>query len=232
MRAARLVDLLLILQRRGRVTAAQLALELEVSTRTILRDVEALGQAGVPIVGLQGVGGGIELLGGFRTQLTGLTPAEARCLFLVGQPRVARLLGLEATVRGVREKLLEGLTLELQAEPETLDSWFILDPRPWTSEPALVVELPRLASAIERRLRVELRWTDRHDIVTTEPLGLVAKSGDWYLVHLDPAARPDAVPAVVPLARLASTRITRNRFEHPPGFHLGDFWDRYLADRR
>src|SRR4029450_9794705 len=93
MRAARVLDMLLVLQRRGGLTARELGAALEVSERTILRDVEALSEAGVPIYASRGSGGGIELMDGFETRLTGLTPQEAECLFLVGQPQVAHRLG-------------------------------------------------------------------------------------------------------------------------------------------
>src|SRR5437899_362421 len=97
--------MLLLLQRRGRLTARELAAALEVSERTILRDVDALNEAGVPLVTSRGSGGGIELLDGFETRLTGLTPQEAECLFLVGQPQVAHRLGLAAPTRSAQHKL-------------------------------------------------------------------------------------------------------------------------------
>ena len=104
MRAARVLDMLLILQRRGRSTAAELAERLEVSERTILRDVEALGEAGVPILSIRGVGGGIELLDGFETRLTGLTEKEASAVFLAGTPEVAKRLGLAQPARRASQK--------------------------------------------------------------------------------------------------------------------------------
>src|SRR4029077_13256502 len=109
MRAARVLDMLLVLQRRGQVTAQELADTLEVSERTILRDVEALSEAGVPIFTVRGSGGGIALMEGFQTRLTGLTTDEARSLFLVGQPQVAHRLGLGAPTRTARNKLLNAI---------------------------------------------------------------------------------------------------------------------------
>src|SRR3954452_16556071 len=101
--------MLLILQRRGRLTAGEPGAALEVSERTVLRDVEALSEAGVPIYATRGSGGGIELMDVCQTRLTGLTQEEAECLFLVGQRQVAHRLGLGATVRSARAKLSSGL---------------------------------------------------------------------------------------------------------------------------
>lgn len=131
MRAARVLDMLLMLQRRGRRTALELAETLEVSERTILRDVEALSEAGVPIFTVQGAGGGIELIDGFQTHLTGLTTDEARCLLLVGQPHVAHRLGLGAPTRTARNKLLAAVPAALAKEADGLSSWFLHDPDPW-----------------------------------------------------------------------------------------------------
>src|SRR4051794_41791605 len=127
--------MLLLLQRRGRLTARELAATLEVSERTVLRDVEALGEAGVPIRTSRGAGGGIELMGGFETRLTGLTPQEAECLFLVGQPQVAFRLGLAAPTRSVRAKLGTALSPLLAEQAEGLASWFVHDPDPWGGSP-------------------------------------------------------------------------------------------------
>lgn len=232
MRAARLLDMLLILQRRGRVTAPQLALELEVSSRTVLRDVEALGQAGLPVVTHRGVGGGVELLGGFRTQLTGLTAEEAHGLFLAGQLPIAGLLGLAAAARRVREKLLDALGHSLVDEAERLDGWFLIDPGPAAHEPMLRSELPRLAGAIERRLRVELRWAEGV-VVAVEPLGLVmAAATGWWLVARRPDPPGEGQPELMALAGLAGARITRHRFERPEGFRLGPFWDEHQPGGR
>ncbi|HEX8918904.1 MAG TPA: HTH domain-containing protein, partial [Chloroflexota bacterium] len=131
MRAARVLDMLLLLQRRGRMTARELAETLEVSERTILRDVDAFSEFGVPIVTTRGTGGGIELMDGFQTRLTGLTGEEALCLFLVGQPALAHRLGLGVPTRTARNKLLSAIPPRLAAEADSLSDWFLHDPDPW-----------------------------------------------------------------------------------------------------
>ena len=150
MRAARVLDMLLVLQRRGRLTARELATELEVSERTILRDVEALSEAGVPVYTTRGAGGGIELTDGFETRLTGLTADEALCLFLVGQPQVAHRLGLAAPALTARNKLLGSLTPSLAEAADRLSSWFMHDPDPWTGNRVPHGELRRIARCIDR----------------------------------------------------------------------------------
>lgn len=108
--------MLLTLQRRGRLTAAELAEELEVSTRTILRDVDALSSAGVPIFTVQGVGGGIEVVDDFRTRLTAITADEASALLLAGQPIVAEHLGRGSAAAAARRKLLDALPAGLRSK--------------------------------------------------------------------------------------------------------------------
>jgi predicted DNA-binding transcriptional regulator YafY len=223
MRAARVLDMLLVLQRRGRTTAGALADALEVSERTILRDVEALSEAGVPIYATRGAGGGIELLDGFRTRLTGLTVDEARSLFLAGQPQVAHRLGLAVPARAARAKLLEALPAGQAEEADGVGDWFVQDPDPWVEHRVPHGELRRLARCVQQRRRVEL--TFGHDApVAVEPLGLALKAGEWYLV-----VRRTAATDVVPLADLRATRITRHSFERPSGFDLGGFWKDHVA---
>lgn len=226
MRAARVLDMLLVLQRRGRLTARELGAALEVSERTILRDVEALSEAGVPIYTSRGSGGGIELMDGFETRLTGLTPEEAECLFLVGQPQVAHRLGLGASTRSARHKLSSAIPPALTEEADSLSSWFVHDPDPWGGHPVPHGELRRIAGSIRRRRRVELHLAHRPP-VTVEPLGLVLKAGSWHLVLVDGSAG-----AVICLDELRATRLTTQLFQAPPGFSLTDFWAAHLAAAR
>ena len=223
MRAARVLNMLLMLQRRGRRTALELAEALEVSERTILRDVEALSEAGVPIFTVQGAGGGIELIDGFQTHLTGLTTDEARCLLLVGQPHVAHRLGLGAPTRTARNKLLAAVPPALADEADGLSSWFLHDPDPWAGNHVPHGELRRLARSVQLRRRVEL--TIVHEpTITVRPLGLVLKAGSWHLV----VAGSDTV-VVICIDELRATRLTNQVFTPPVGFDLTEFWQRHTS---
>jgi predicted DNA-binding transcriptional regulator YafY len=223
MRAARVLDMLLVLQRRGRMTAQDLADTLEVSERTILRDVEALSEAGVPIFTARGAGGGIELMDGFETHLTGLSIDEARCLLLVGQPQVAHRLGLGAPTRTARNKLLQAIASSLAEEADGLSTWFLHDPDPWTGNRIPHGELRRLARSVHRRRRVELTIAGQ-PTVTVRPLGLVLKAGSWHLI----TAGNDTIEAVC-IDQLRATRLTNHVFTPPPDFDLAAFWTRHTA---
>lgn len=215
--------MLLVLQRRGRMTAQQLARQLEVSERTILRDVEALGEAGVPIFTMRGAGGGIELMDGFQTHLTGLTPDEALCLFLVGQPQVAHRLGLGAPTRTARNKLLNAVAPALAEEADRLATWFLHDPDAWTGNRIPHGELRRLARGIHQHRKVEL--TIAHEpTVTVQPLGLVLKAGSWHLI-----VSGGASIEVVGIDQLRATRLTNQRFTPPPEFDLESSWALHIA---
>ena len=223
MRAARVLDMLLILQRSGRTTAHDLAETLEVSERTVLRDVEALSEAGAPIFTSRGSGGGIELVDGFRTHLTGLTAQEALCLFLVGQPQVAHRLGLGAPTRTARNKLLNAIAPERADDADDLSSWFVHDPDPWTGNRIPHGELRRVTRGIQQRRKVELTLASEPTI-TVRPIGLVLKAGSWYVI----SSGGDTID-VVCIDELRATRLTNQRFTLPAGFDLTDFWRRYTA---
>lgn len=220
-RAARVLEMLILLQRHGRMTAGELAATLEVTQRTVLRDVEALSEAGVPIYTARGSGGGIALLDGFRTQLTGFTSDEAAALFLVGQPQLAHRLGLGVATRNARHKLLTALSPALAPQVEQLSSWFLHDPDPWTGHRIPHGELRRLARSVRERRTVEISFADRAP-VSVEPLGLVLKAGSWLLV----VTGHDGSAEVVCVDDLRGLRLTRHRFTPPGDFDLAQFWSR------
>jgi predicted DNA-binding transcriptional regulator YafY len=225
MRAARVLDMLLVLQRGGRMTASDLARTLEVSQRTILRDVDALSEAGVPIFTTRGAGGGIELMDGFQTHLTGLTTDEALCLFLVGQPLVAHRLGLGAPTLSARHKLLNAIAPPLAEEADRLSTWFLHDPDPWPGNRIPHGELRRLTRSIHQRRRVELTIADE-PTVTVRPLGLVLKAGSWHLIMAG-----DTEVQVVCVDELRATRITNQHFAPPADFDLSAFWKHRSTSR-
>lgn len=221
MRASRLVSLLLLLQSRGGQTAAELARELEVSVRTIHRDVEALSQSGVPIYADRGPHGGIRLVDGYRTRLTGMTADEAEALFLSGLPGPAAELGLGTVVAAARLKVLAALPTELRARASRLVERFHLDAAAWYHAEEAVPHLGPLSEAVWESQRVEIGY-DRGDKTVEriiEPLGLVLKAGVWYLV-----AGADGDPRTYRVSRVTRVRPTDETFERPSGFDLAAFW--------
>lgn len=216
--------MLFALQQRGQATASELAQLLEVSERTIRRDVDALAEAGVPIYTVQGRDGGIALLDSFRTRLTSLTTEELRVLFLAGQQRLAHRLGYGAPARTVRHKLQGALASNLSDTADSLSDWLLHDPDPWDGNRIPHGELRRLARCIHERREVEVT-IGVTPVATVRPLGLVLKAGGWHLVRVD----GDSV-AVLSIDDLRATRITRRRFTPPPDFDLSDFWTAWIAD--
>lgn len=219
MRAARVLEMLQILQRRGRLTARELARQLDVSQRTILRDVDAFSEAGVPIFTTRGGHGGIEVMDGFQTRLTGLTTDEAESLFLVGQRDVAHRLGLGVPARATRNKLLNAITPMLATEAEQLDSWFLHDPDPPQGHHIPHGELRRLSRNTKRSCWVEL-FIGQEPALRVRPLGLVLKAGSWSLVILGARGAPE----VLCIDHLRATRLTNEPFVRPAGFQLDRFW--------
>jgi predicted DNA-binding transcriptional regulator YafY len=224
MRASRLLSLLLLLQGRGRMTAQEIADELEVSLRTVYRDVESLHAAGVPLYGESGKHGGYQLVDGYRTRLTGLTAAESEALFLLGLPGPAADLGLGSAVMAAQLKLSAALPLRTGH----LQERFHFDAPSWYREPERPTHLTAVADAVWncRRLRVLYRrWTAPQEVTRVlEPYGLVLKGGSWYFV----AASSSAVRTyrVAQIRRLEPLDETFER----PDFDLPAYWADYLAE--
>ncbi|GAA2691597.1 helix-turn-helix transcriptional regulator [Actinoplanes palleronii] len=226
MRTDRLVAILLMLQRREQVTAAAVARELEVSERTARRDLDALAMAGLPVYATQGRGGGWRLLGGARTDLSGLTAGEARALFLVAGPASAATPAVKAALR----KLVRALPEPFRAQAEAAASSLVSDPQRWGSAP-VEPQAPRwlddLQDAVIRGVQVRLGYVDGTGAATertVHPLGIVAKGPSWYLVAHTGAGR-----RTFRIDRVASAVATGDPVYRPADFDLAASW-REIAD--
>ncbi|MEU7837052.1 MULTISPECIES: WYL domain-containing protein [unclassified Nonomuraea] len=218
MRAARLMSLLLLLQGRGGMTAAELAEELEVSERTIHRDVLALSESGVPVYADRGRGGGYRLLDGYRTRLTGLDRAEAEALFLSGVPAALREMGLEEVAATARLKAAAALSPGVRDAPATAAQRFHLDAPGWfAGDSPPPAALAPLARAVWRDLAVTAVYKGAER--TVEPYGLVLKAGAWYL-----AARSGERFLIYRVDRFGEISVLARVFERDPGFDLAAFW--------
>lgn len=219
MRASRLVSFLLVLQTRGHLTAAELAERLEVSERTVQRDAQALAAAGVPIASVRGPAGGYRLERGYRTRLTGLDAAEAEALF-VGP---AAELGLGRELAGARLKLLASLPTEVQERASRAAQLFHVDTRGWFREEDRVPHLPVIAGALWRGRRLDMRYRERHAVVSRrlDPLGLVLKAGVWYLL-----AQRRGEERVYRVSRIVSARERGEPCTRPGDFDLAASWAR------
>ncbi len=210
-----------MLQARGRMTAAALARELEVSERTIHRDVDALSAAGVPIYAERGPHGGMQLVDGYRTRLTGLTGDEAEALFLSGMPGPAAELGLGTVMAAARLKVLAALPTDLRTRASRLVERFHLDVAGWFQAGEAVPHLAVLADAVwnERRVALTYRRNGGPVARALDPLGLVLKGGIWYVVAL-----ADGEVRTYRVSRIMSASATEHAFERPPGFDLAAHW--------
>lgn len=226
MRADRLVAILLMLQARGRVTAAEVAEELEVSERTARRDLDALGMAGLPIYSQQGRNGGWQLAGGGRTDLSGLTASEARALFLVAGPSSSATPEVRAALR----KLVRALPESFRNHAEAASTAVVVDPAGW-DRPASVPRTPPLLDPVQRAVvegqQVTLGYRARDGAVTSRivhPLGLAAKGSAWYLV-----ADTEAGLRTFRVDRMTTVDPTGDPVVRPAGFDLAEAW-RLITD--
>jgi len=223
MRASRLVQLLLLLQTNGKMTASRLATELEVSVRTIYRDIEALSGAGVPIYAEAGPGGGVRLVDGYRTRLTGLTAEEAEALALSGLPGAASELGLGTVLAAAQLKVDAALPPELRSRAVRMRERFHLDAPGWFAREEAVPHLATLSRAVWEEERVEIRYAKREGEVkrVIDPLGLVLKAGVWYLVALSGRTRSVRSFRV---SRVLAVRVLDEPAVRPEGFDLAAQW--------
>ena len=229
MRAARLIRLVLLLQSRGAMTASELATALEVSERTVARDVLALSEAGVPVYADRGRSGGYRLLGGYRTRLTGLHRTEAEALFLSGVPAALRDMGLADAASAARLKVAAALRPELADAPRTAAQRFHLDAPGWWQPPRTPELLAPLAAAVwdDRRVVVRYRRHGREVERRLEPYGLVLKAGVWYAVARVVQDRP--AYRVYRVDRFRAVDAAEEHFTRDPAFDLPAFWEAHAA---
>lgn len=221
MRATRLLSLLMQLQVRGQVSAPELAERLGVSERTVQRDVEALVEAGIPVISVRGPGGGYRLEGRYQTRLTGVAADEAQALAFLGANAAAGQLGLSGPLDAARTKLLASLTGEARRRAEHTGDRFHLDAVRWygTSEPSPL--LGQVAEAVwhDRRAKATYLRDGRFYPVSLEPLGLVLAAGDWYLVAAD-----GGVVKTYRVSRFGEFSTLDQVVVRPPGFDLASYW--------
>ncbi|RTL65487.1 MAG: WYL domain-containing transcriptional regulator [Pseudonocardiaceae bacterium] len=221
MRASRLIALLFVLQRRRSATAAELAAELEVSERTIYRDVAALVEAGVPLWTEGGHGGGIRLVEGWRTRLDGLTAQEAAAMLATAAPQLLTALGMGSALVAAQSKMLATLPADLGEHARRIAERVHLDAPGWFQTPAEPPHLATLAQAVWAQKRVRIGYERGSGTVerVVEPLGLVLKAGVWYLV-----AGVNGDPRTYRASRVVDAEATGEQFERPEGFDLPGWW--------
>jgi predicted DNA-binding transcriptional regulator YafY len=227
MRADRLLSILLMLQNRGKLTARVLAEELEVSERTIYRDLDALSTAGVPVYCERGPGGGCALLDSYRTDLTGLTRDEVRALFMLNIPAALQQLGVDQDLRAALLKISAALPEILRPEGSRAQARIHLDSSAWIQPEQATPHLATLQHALwaDRCLELTYRLAFGAQVQhLVAPYGLVAKLNLWHLVF----SREESI-FVLPVSDILDARLTERTFNMPPGFNLVEFWQQWSS---
>ena len=219
MRADRLVSLVLLLQARGRTPASVLAGELEVSVRTVYRDLEALSAAGVPVVTESGPGGGCRILDDYRFPLRGLRPDEAEALLILGVPQALTDLGLDGALATARRRI--SVTAGLAPDRGALVH---LDTPRWFGDQEPVPALRTLAHALRLGRRLAFSYHDEERVA--DPLGLVNKAGTWYLV----ARTAGETTTVFRVSRIRTAHLLTPTSQRTADFDLAAFWTQWSAD--
>jgi predicted DNA-binding transcriptional regulator YafY len=211
------------------MTAQELADELEVSERTIYRDIIALSASGVPVYASRGPGGGVRLIEEYRTTLTGLTPDETRALFMMSIPAPLTQLGIGETFKGALLKLSASLPDTRRLDEALTRQRIHLDSSWWFQSEQHVPCLQIIQQALwqDRRLCIKVRW----DFFNTEfeqdaePYGLVAKANIWYLVY-----GRGGTPKVIRVSQIVAAELLPECFTRPPDFDLEAFWNNWCHD--
>jgi len=218
----------MLLQTQGRRTARELAEELEVSERTIYRDIEALSIAGVPVYAVRGPGGGCDLLNSYRISLTGLNDDEVRALFMVSIPAPLAQLGVSQKLKTALLKL----TTAMSTTPQHLEQWvrqrIHVDVVPWVQPEEPVPHLGVLHQAVSQDRRIQLTYQlhfDAQAAWVVDPYGLVTKAGVWYLV----CAREGKI-RVYRVSKVLEVKAQDDHFDRPEDFELADCWKAWCSE--
>ncbi|MFB9274698.1 helix-turn-helix transcriptional regulator [Cohnella cellulosilytica] len=229
MRADRLLALLSLLQSRGRMTVREIARELEVSERTVQRDMEALAVAGIPVYAERGAKGGWALSEGYRNRVTGMTTDEIRSLLLLHSSSIVADLGLNEPSGTALRKLLSALPETVRRDAEYARERIHIDGAGWHSAPSRLSHLPTVQQAVWEQRKLRIGYGGR-DADATErvvaPLGLVAKSSVWYLVAME--EREEDPFRTFRLSRLRDAAMLEETFVRPEGFDLAAHWERSM----
>ncbi len=229
MRADRLLNILLHLQAKGRTTSRELSKKLEISERTVHRDMEALSAAGIPIYAERGIGGGWNLSEGYRTNLTGFKKEEVLSLLLLHSSRVLEDLGKKKDFDSAFVKLLAALPPAYKKDAETARQRIHIDGAGWNRAIRDLPLLPILQDAVweEKKVKIVYEKEGKAEPRLLEPLGLVAKDSIWYLV-----ARRSKEMRVYRISRVKEASLTEERFERPKKFDLAKYWEEWLKEFR
>jgi len=228
MRADRLLTLMLLLQARGRMKARELAQEMEVSERTIYRDIDALSVAGVPVYGEPGPDGGFSLLDSYRTNLTGLTEGEVRALFMLSVPAALADLGVSQQLKSALLKMSAAIPASHRSDEDRVRQRFHIDSTWWRQGEERVPHLQTIHRAVWNNRRLLIKYQPPYAIElerTVSPYGLVAKAGVWYLVY----ARKNRIRAHR-VSDLINVQELDETFKRPEKFNLADFWGEWCAE--
>src|SRR5580704_10880969 len=230
MRAQRLLSILMHLQVNRRMTARDLARKLEVSERTILRDMDALSSSGVPVIADRGAGGGWSLLAGYETKLTGLSADEIQSLFVTRTPRLAADLGLQQASEGAWTKLQAALPPSARSQADFVRQRVLVDTRGWRNPAESAASLPVLLDALWRERQVRFVYEGvlcEPNERTVDPLGLVARGSVWYLI-----ANRDSALRTYRVSRMRSAETLSTAASRPADFDLAAYWERSAAEFR
>lgn len=234
MQASRLLSILMLLQSRGRMSAPALAQALEVSVRTVLRDMDQLSAAGVPIWGDRGRLGGFQLREGWSTRLTGFTGDEAQALALAGLPTAATELGLGQAAVSARLKMIAALPAPWREQADLVANRLHIDPVDWYRQQETPAFLREAAQAVWQGVCIEVAYRSWRGVSkkALQPLGLVLKAGVWYLVARSAdAVKPKDAPAMtLRLANIERFSATVQRFRRSAQFDLGRYWQSSVAE--